>query len=31
MGTVEKFPSLVANQLVTIREGQGIVKGRPFR
>jgi len=31
MGTVEKFPGLAAGQLVTIREGQGIVKGRPFR
>jgi len=31
LGAVEKFPSLAAGQLVTIREGQGIVKGRPFR
>ncbi len=31
MGTVEKYAGLAAGQLVTIREGQGIVKGRPFR
>jgi hypothetical protein len=31
LGTVEKYASLAAGQLVTIREGQGIVKGRPFR
>jgi hypothetical protein len=31
LGAVEKFPGLAAGQLVTIREGQGIVKGRPFR
>jgi hypothetical protein len=30
-GTTEAFPGLAAGQLVTIREGQGIVKGRPFR
>ncbi len=29
-GKHESFPALAANQLVTIREGQGIVKGRPF-
>jgi hypothetical protein len=31
LGLVEKYPGLAAGQLVTIREGQGIVKGRPFR
>jgi hypothetical protein len=31
LGLVEKYPGLPAGQLVTIREGQGIVKGRPFR
>ena len=31
LGLVEKYPGLSAGQLVTIREGQGIVKGRPFR
>jgi hypothetical protein len=31
LGLVEKYPALVAGQLVTIREGVGIVKGRPFR
>ena len=31
LGLVEKFPSLTADQLVTIREGEGIVKGRPFK
>ena len=31
LGAVEKYPGLAAGQLVTIREGQGIVKGRPFR
>jgi hypothetical protein len=31
LGAVEKYPGLAADQLVTIREGQGIVKGRPFR
>jgi hypothetical protein len=30
-GTSETFADLPADQLVTIREGQGIVKGRPFR
>ena len=29
-GTTETFADLPADQLVTIREGQGIVKGRPF-
>jgi hypothetical protein len=28
---VEKYPALAAGNLITIREGQGIVKGRPFR
>jgi len=27
---VEKYPALAAGQLVNIREGVGIVKGRPF-
>ena len=31
LGTLEKYAGLAAGQLVTIREGQGIVKGRPFR
>jgi hypothetical protein len=31
LGAVEKYPGLAAGQLITIREGQGIVKGRPFR
>ena len=31
LGAVEKYAGLAAGQLVTIREGQGIVKGRPFR
>jgi hypothetical protein len=31
MGTTESFPGVASGQLVTIREGQGIVKGRPFR
>jgi hypothetical protein len=31
LGLVEKYPGLAAGQLVTIREGQGIVKSRPFR
>ena len=31
LGAVEKYTGLAAGQLVTIREGQGIVKGRPFR
>ena len=30
-GKSESFVGLAANQLVTIREGQGIVKGRGFR
>lgn len=30
LGLVEKYPALAAGQLVTIREGVGIVKGRPF-
>jgi hypothetical protein len=30
-GKSESYPGLKANQLVTIREGQGIVQGRPFR
>ena len=30
-GKMESFPHQAADQLVTIREGQGIVKGRPFR
>src|SRR5215469_2279312 len=30
-GARESFTGLAAGQLVTIREGQGIVKGRPFR
>ena len=30
LGLVEKYPSLTAGQLVTIREGEGIVKGRSF-
>jgi hypothetical protein len=29
LGLVEKYPALAAGQLVTIREGAGIVKGRP--
>jgi hypothetical protein len=29
-GAVEKFPSQAANRLLTIREGHGIVPGRPF-
>ena len=31
LGLVEKYPALAGGKLVTIREGQGIVKGRPFR
>jgi hypothetical protein len=31
LGIVEKYAALAAGQLVTIREGEGIVKGRPFR
>ena len=30
-GLSESFPRIAADQLVTIKEGQGIVKGRPFR
>ena len=30
-GKMESFPHQAADQLVTIREGQGIVKGRPLR
>jgi hypothetical protein len=30
-GKTESHLKLGANQLVTIREGQGVVKGRPFR
>jgi enediyne biosynthesis protein E4 len=30
-GITETFSKVSADQLVTIREGQGIVKGRPFR
>jgi hypothetical protein len=30
-GAAETYADLPADQLVTIREGQGIVKGRPFR
>jgi hypothetical protein len=30
-GVKETFAGISADQLVTIREGQGIVKGRPFR
>jgi enediyne biosynthesis protein E4 len=30
-GKMDSYPHLAANQLVTIREGQGIVKGREFR
>ena len=29
-GTVEKYPGLAANRLITILEGRGIVPGRPF-
>jgi hypothetical protein len=29
-GKTETHTAVAANQLVTIREGQGIVKGRPF-
>jgi hypothetical protein len=31
LGAIENHKALAAGQLVTIREGQGIVKGRPFR
>jgi hypothetical protein len=30
-GARENFSGIAADQLITIREGQGIVKGRPFR
>ena len=30
-GARESFKNLAADQLLSIREGQGIVKGRPFR
>jgi hypothetical protein len=30
LGLVEKYPALRAQQLITIREGVGVVKGRPF-
>jgi hypothetical protein len=30
-GAKESFKDIAADQLVTIREGQGIVKSRPFR
>ncbi len=30
LGLVEKYPAIAAGQLLTIREGVGIVKGRPF-
>ena len=29
-GTVEQYKSIAADQLVTLREGTGVVKGRPF-
>jgi hypothetical protein len=29
-GAVENYKAQRANQLVTIREGTGVVKGRPF-
>jgi hypothetical protein len=31
LGLVESFKSVAANQLLTLREGSGQVKGRPFR
>jgi len=31
LGLLEKYRALAAGQLLTIREGVGIVKGRPFR
>ena len=31
LGAIEKYTGLAPCQLVTIREGEGIVKGRPFR
>jgi enediyne biosynthesis protein E4 len=30
-GTIEKYKGVAADKLVTIREGNGIVKGRPFK
>jgi len=30
-GASEKFTKIAADQLVTIREGEGVVKGRPFK
>jgi hypothetical protein len=30
-GASETFPKVAADQLITIREGGGIIKGRPFR
>ncbi len=30
LGLVEKYPALAGGQLVTIREGEGIITGRPF-
>jgi hypothetical protein len=30
LGAVEKYPAQAANRLVTIREGHGVVPGRPF-
>ena len=30
LGIVAKYPSISADQFITIREGEGIVKGRPF-
>jgi hypothetical protein len=30
-GKTETIPAIKANQLVTIREAQGIIKSRPFR
>jgi hypothetical protein len=30
LGLIESFHAVAANQLITLREGQGIVKGRPF-
>jgi len=31
LGLIEGFHAVAANRLITVREGQGIVKGRPFR
>jgi hypothetical protein len=30
-GVLEKYPKIAADQLVTIRERTGVIKGRPFR